>query len=114
MANDEHIALLKKGVEAWNAWRQENPDIYPDLSEANFSGANFSEANFSEANFSEANFRHPRNGRERRNVGACPLLVGGDNVTGGAPLARKTLPVGRGALPTETRVVGAGPLAAST
>ena len=35
MANDEHVAILKKGVEAWNAWRRENPDIRPDLSEAN-------------------------------------------------------------------------------
>jgi hypothetical protein len=23
MANDEHVALLKKGVTAWNQWRQE-------------------------------------------------------------------------------------------
>ena len=40
MANDEHVALLKKGVAAWNAWRKENPDIRPDLSQANLSGAN--------------------------------------------------------------------------
>ena len=31
MANDEHVALLKQGVAAWNAWRNENPDIVPDL-----------------------------------------------------------------------------------
>ena len=23
MANDEHVAMLKKGVDAWNAWRGE-------------------------------------------------------------------------------------------
>jgi hypothetical protein len=33
MANDEHIALL--GVAAWNAWRNENPNIRPDFSGAN-------------------------------------------------------------------------------
>jgi hypothetical protein len=34
MANDEHVAILKKGVDTWNAWRRENPDIRPDLSGA--------------------------------------------------------------------------------
>jgi hypothetical protein len=34
MANDEHVAKLKQGVEAWNAWRRENPDIRPELSGA--------------------------------------------------------------------------------
>ena len=27
MANDEHVAMLMKGVDAWTAWREENPDI---------------------------------------------------------------------------------------
>jgi hypothetical protein len=27
MANDEHIALLKQGADAWNKWRDENPSI---------------------------------------------------------------------------------------
>jgi hypothetical protein len=31
MANDNHIALLKKGVAAWNAWHDENCDIRPNL-----------------------------------------------------------------------------------
>jgi uncharacterized protein YjbI with pentapeptide repeats len=31
MANDEHVALLKGGVAAWNEWREEKPDIRPDL-----------------------------------------------------------------------------------
>ena len=34
MANDEHVAQLRKGVAAWNAWREENPDIRPNLSRA--------------------------------------------------------------------------------
>ena len=72
MANDEHVAMLKKGVAAWNAWRDENPDIRPDLSrvflpkanigrtnlsEANLSRAFLSEANLTDANLSEANLR---------------------------------------------------------
>jgi hypothetical protein len=30
MANDEHVALLKQGVNAWNAWRDENTNIRPN------------------------------------------------------------------------------------
>ena len=39
MANDEHVALLKQGVAAWNAWREGNPHISPDLTNANLSRA---------------------------------------------------------------------------
>src|SRR6266496_723297 len=60
MANDDHIAQLRKGVSAWNAWRKENPDIRPDLSKANLdraylSGADLAEADLPEANLSKAN-----------------------------------------------------------
>jgi hypothetical protein len=55
MANDDHIARLKQGVAAWNAWRHENPDIHPDLSEAKFRGANLSEAILGGANLRGAN-----------------------------------------------------------
>ena len=65
MANDKHVALLKKGVAAWNEWRAKNPDIRPDLREANFSKAdlnradltctNLSGAMLNTANLSEAN-----------------------------------------------------------
>src|SRR5437773_1083291 len=40
MANDVHVALLKKGVDAWHAWRRANPDIRPDLSRADLREAN--------------------------------------------------------------------------
>ena len=40
MANDEHVALLKKGVAAWNAWRRDNPGIRPDFSGADLRGVN--------------------------------------------------------------------------
>ena len=35
MAGREHVKILLKGVEAWNHWRKENPDITPDLSGLN-------------------------------------------------------------------------------
>jgi uncharacterized protein YjbI with pentapeptide repeats len=55
MANEEDVAILKKGVAAWNAWRAENLDIRPDLSGANLDGANLRGANLFEANLSGAN-----------------------------------------------------------
>src|SRR5262245_5673143 len=42
MANDEHVAILKKGVATWNKWRNQNPDIRPDLAAASLSEANLS------------------------------------------------------------------------
>jgi uncharacterized protein YjbI with pentapeptide repeats len=55
MANDEHIALLKKGPEAWSKWRDENPDIRPDLAGADLSRADLWRADLSGANLSRAN-----------------------------------------------------------
>ena len=33
MANEEHLKILKQGVDAWNQWRKENPKIMPDFTE---------------------------------------------------------------------------------
>ena len=53
MANEEHLKILKQGVEQWNKWRLENA-IRPDLSGADLSGANLSGADLSGANLSGA------------------------------------------------------------
>lgn len=45
MANQEHLDILKQGVEVWNRWRQEHPKIPPDLSEADLEKANLSGIN---------------------------------------------------------------------
>jgi len=45
MANEEYLALLKTGVDAWNDWRQRNPEIQPDLSEADLSRVDLIGAN---------------------------------------------------------------------
>ena len=39
MANPEHLAKLKEGVEVWNKWRKDNPEIRHDLAESNLTGA---------------------------------------------------------------------------
>src|SRR5436309_1887863 len=39
MANQEHLNILRQGVEVWNRWRQEHQDIRPDLSDADLNSA---------------------------------------------------------------------------
>jgi uncharacterized protein YjbI with pentapeptide repeats len=38
MAIAEHLAIMDKGVDAWNRWRLENPSVRPDLSGLLFHG----------------------------------------------------------------------------
>jgi uncharacterized protein YjbI with pentapeptide repeats len=57
MANDDHIAQLMKGVDAWNAWRGEKPDVPADLSGAKLAKTNLSEADLSGANLTKADLR---------------------------------------------------------
>ena len=54
MADEEHLRILRQGVDAWNEWRSEHPDIRPDLSGASLRGADLSAANLSEANLRRA------------------------------------------------------------
>ncbi|MBI4674763.1 MAG: toll/interleukin-1 receptor domain-containing protein [Chloroflexi bacterium] len=72
MANREHVAVLKQGVTAWNAWRAEHPAIVPDLSAAflrrrvlegiDLGGATLYETNLRRAVLKNANFAHARLG----------------------------------------------------
>lgn len=67
MANQEHLDIIRQGVEVWNRWRKDNAAIRPDLSEANLSEANLNEvdlyradlrgANLSKANLSKVDLR---------------------------------------------------------
>ncbi|HEY9621141.1 MAG TPA: pentapeptide repeat-containing protein [Crinalium sp.] len=67
MADTNQLKLIEQGIDVWNRWRENHPDIKPDLSqaylyEAELSGANFSGANLSRAcligaNLKEANFK---------------------------------------------------------
>jgi TIR domain/Pentapeptide repeats (8 copies) len=66
MANQEHVDLLKQGVQIWNSWRTRNPHIAPDLERAvlgeidlrgaNLRGANLYGARLDNADLSNANF----------------------------------------------------------
>jgi len=54
MANPEHLAKLKEGVEAWNPWRKENWEIAPDLQNGLLGGARLQGVNLSQANLKGA------------------------------------------------------------
>ena len=54
MADPEHLSILKKCVDTWNAWRREHPDIRPDLSNAYLTGASLSRVDFSNTRLNNA------------------------------------------------------------
>jgi Pentapeptide repeats (8 copies) len=54
MANEEHLELIKQGVDAWNKWRKEHADTRPDLSGADLSMADLHYADLYQADLSEA------------------------------------------------------------
>jgi uncharacterized protein YjbI with pentapeptide repeats len=54
MANEEHLDILKQGVEEWNKWGEENPDTRPDISKADLREADLREAKFLFANLGMA------------------------------------------------------------
>ncbi len=55
MANQEHLDLLKQGVDTWNKWRQKHLNIRPDLSRADLSETKLSGVDFSRTNLSGTN-----------------------------------------------------------
>jgi len=55
MADEEHVDLLKQGVEVWNKWRQKTPDIKADLHDADLSGADLDRANLGGTNLGGTN-----------------------------------------------------------
>ncbi|NJP08295.1 MAG: pentapeptide repeat-containing protein [Leptolyngbyaceae cyanobacterium RU_5_1] len=57
MANEEHLALIRQGVDAWNQWRRNDPELRPDLTGANLSSVNLSLADFERVNLSQSNLK---------------------------------------------------------
>ena len=54
MARANHLEQLLQGVDVWNAWRQKEPSLNPDLSGANLAGANLGSANLSRTDLTAA------------------------------------------------------------
>jgi uncharacterized protein YjbI with pentapeptide repeats len=55
LANEKHLAILKKGVDAWNKWRKEDTIIRADLTHANLKGENLAKINFHNIDLRGAN-----------------------------------------------------------
>jgi uncharacterized protein YjbI with pentapeptide repeats len=53
----EHLAILRKGVEVWNKWRTEHPEIIPLLAETDLREVDLTDANLVQARLSGANLR---------------------------------------------------------
>ncbi|MEL4898197.1 pentapeptide repeat-containing protein [Crocosphaera sp. Alani8] len=54
MANKQHLNLLMQGVDTWNQWRKNNPEIIPDLRKANLSQLNLRGANLDYADLKQS------------------------------------------------------------
>lgn len=55
MADKEQLSILEQGVEVWNEWRQDNPDVLIDLEGANLRHKHLEKINLSQANLENAN-----------------------------------------------------------
>ncbi len=51
MANPKHLDILKQGVETWNHWREETPEIQPNFVEVDFAGKRLTGINLHGADF---------------------------------------------------------------
>ena len=57
MADETHLAVLKQGVEAWNAWRAAHAGTPADLANASLRGLDLGEVNLAGADCHKADFR---------------------------------------------------------
>ena len=57
MANDAHLAVLKRGVAAWNEWRAAQPAMRPDLSSASLRGLDLAKVDLSGADLRKVDLR---------------------------------------------------------
>lgn len=60
MANQKHLERIMQGTDVWNSWREQHPEIQPDLfgaylAEANLSGADLRGTNLGGAFLSDTN-----------------------------------------------------------
>lgn len=56
MVNRKHLKILKEGVDVWNNWRSNNPEIEPDLKGANLQNLDLANINLSKTDIRSVNF----------------------------------------------------------
>jgi hypothetical protein len=78
MANEEHVTLLKQGVNTWDKWRKENPDVNPDRTGADLNGVNLNWVNLTRPNLSRVDLSGAS--LHRADLGGVNLT--GANLTG--------------------------------
>src|SRR4051794_41978965 len=91
MANPEHIEVLSRGVEVWNGWRTEHPDIRPDLRELSLRmahpgilGLNLCRADFRNADLAGADlYRCYLVEADFTNANLCGAILGDVTAGGG-------------------------------
>ncbi len=76
MANEEHLALLREGATAWNAWRRDNPHVRPDLADAPLRASDLREADLRGAILRAADLR----GTDLRNADLAGADLSGANL----------------------------------
>ena len=57
MANHKHVEILSQGVAAWNAWREHEPDIKPNLGGINLFKAKLANANLRQTDLRKTDLR---------------------------------------------------------
>lgn len=57
MADESHLEILKQGIEKWNKWRDEHPDVMPDLSGAHLEGSHLERINLQNADLRNVKLR---------------------------------------------------------
>jgi uncharacterized protein YjbI with pentapeptide repeats len=54
MANPDQVKMLKRSVEEWNRWREDNPDVEPDLRGADLNRADLTHIDLSNSDLGDA------------------------------------------------------------
>lgn len=57
MADPKHVATLRRGVSEWNSWRDRNPGVVPELSDADLARLRLPDCNLADGNLAGASLR---------------------------------------------------------